>query len=132
MKRLTNFALLMFFTTCLLLGHISCKKDTNSALYTLDGKWLGAYYYTGNMNENFIGFNFKAGGDLDVLLDPNNKYLVGTTGTWTMVNDEVTLIVPVSNSKLTATFNPKVGALTGTWGNNPSASDKGTWTVTKQ
>jgi len=64
MKRLTNIALLMFFTTCLLLGHISCKKDTNSALYTLDGKWLGAYFYTGNMNENFIGFNFKAGGGI--------------------------------------------------------------------
>jgi hypothetical protein len=132
MKKVKAFSFILLSIIMISIVCFSCKKDTNTTFYTIEGKWLGAYFYTGDNTENFIGFNFKTGGNLDVFQDPNNKDLVGTTGTWTMVNNEITLIVPISNTKLTTTFNSKVGKLTGTWGNNPSSSDKGTWTVSKQ
>ena len=129
MKTLKNITFILLSILSLYIGLSSCKKDK---VYTMEGNWYGFYLNTGDNTENFIGFNFKTGGHLDVYQDSNNKDFVGTTGTWTMVNNEITMIVPISNTKLTATFNSKMGKLTGTWGNNPNSSGNGTWAVTKQ
>ena len=126
--KITSF--LLFLLLGLASSVSSCKKDK---IYTIQGKWEGVV--NNGTADYYYALNVKSGGTLDVMDNAANKSQITATGTWTVVNGVFSTIVDYgsgTNVSLTSPFNSKSATLTGTWGNTPSTTDGGTWTMTKQ
>ena len=116
-----------------ILGFSSCSKDNEStqSVTSIEGRWIGTYVNQASGNTFYYSFNIKAGGIIEEINSSNQK--IGE-GSWKLENDilSATYTWP-SGSKysILAGFYKKEGKLLGDWGYGNSATNGGTWQMTK-
>ncbi|MFM6953602.1 MAG: hypothetical protein ACKOWL_01290 [Sphingobacteriaceae bacterium] len=103
----------------------------------MEGTWVGSYQSASNNQPQFISFNIKPGGTLDVMNNLLDQNQINGSGNWTLINGTFSTTITygggVPNSIFVAQFDTKTGTFNNeTWGNFPSSTDGGTWTMTKK
>jgi len=117
-----------------LTGFISCKKDkddVSSKQTTIEGVWVGTYVNNASGNSFFYSFNIKPGGIIEEINPSGQK--IGQ-GTWELENDILSAHYQwTSGSKYSVigAFYKEQGKLLGDWGYGTSATNGGTWQMTK-
>ena len=130
--RVAKFFIMMLIATAAL---TACKKDSSSSSdKAIEGKWVGKYGFDNEAPSEFYSFNIKPGGILEEIGQTGLK--IGE-GTWKLENNiftGVTYSTLGSNSKYSviAAYDQAKGKLLGDWGFDDSATDGGTWEMTKQ
>jgi hypothetical protein len=127
--KVSNFLL---FTALTVIGLASCKKDKADPQYSIEGRWVGTYLNEASGNSFFYSFNIKPGGVIEELNSSGQK--IGQ-GTWELEHDILTAgYTWTSGSKysIIAAFYKKEGKLLGDWGYGNSATNGGTWQMTKE
>lgn len=136
---------------------MACKKDKPGPDPEPDpdpvnviGFWEGNYVDAKNGNkEGYFAFELKADSSATVYIDKKNaaepgskenaKGIVATTFKHSQTTKKVTFVYaygtsgPAIDLATSGTVNDAVTAITdGTWGDSPSITDRGTYTVTKK
>jgi len=133
---------------------IACKKDKNDPdpepepqPVNVIAYWEGKYVDTKNGNkEGYFGVLLRADStariyveDPGVTVTDTSKVTSRTETTFTHQSDAKKLTFtyhteayPAINLATSGTVNDAANGIAGTWGNSPSASDRGTYTVTKK
>ena len=117
----------------LVAGISACSKDKDDTKSpaTIEGRWVGDYINDASGNSFYYSFNIKAGGIIEELNSSNQK--IGQ-GTWKLENDILTATYTStggSKYSIIAAFYKKEGKLLGDWGYGNSATNGGTWEMTK-
>ena len=117
-----------------IIGFASCSKDkADTAQNTsIEGRWVGTYVNNASGNTFYYSFNIKPGGVIEELNQSGQKL---GAGTWELQNDILSAeYIWTSGSKYSvlAAFNKSQGKLLGDWGYGNSATNGGTWQMTKQ
>jgi hypothetical protein len=119
---------------------IACKKDHNSSVppsssgNSIVGKWVGSYVNDASGNSFYYSFNIKANGVIEEVTSSGEK--IGE-GTYTYENNILTahynwLPPHTSSYSIIASYYSNSGKLLGNWGYGDSATDGGTWEMTKK
>ncbi len=116
-----------------LTGLTSCSKDNDEVKKqaTIEGVWVGTYINDASGNSFYYSFNIKPGGIIEELNSSGQK--IGQ-GTWEIDNNILTANYewPGGNEfSVIAAFNKGEGKLLGDWGYGNSATNGGTWQMTK-
>lgn len=116
-----------------LTGLASCSKDKNDTKKqtSIEGVWTGTYVNDASGNSFFYSFNIKAGGTIEELNSSGQK--IGQ-GTWEIENDILTATYQWPSGgkySVIAAFYKDQGKLLGDWGYGISATNGGTWQMTK-
>lgn len=112
----------------------ACSKDNDDkkpATVNIEGRWIGTYKNDASGNTFYYSFNIKQGGVIEEVNSSNQK--IGE-GTWKLEHDILTAsyIWPGgSKYSIIAAFNKNQGKLLGDWGYGNSATNGGTWEMTK-
>jgi len=110
----------------------SCKKDHDEKTpATIEGIWKGTYINDASGSSFFYSFNIMAGG---VIQELNASGQVLGTGTWELENDILSAHYswPAgSGFSVLAAFYKDDAKLLGDWGYGNSATNGGTWEMSK-
>lgn len=115
-------------------GFISCKKDKAAPPQaTIEGRWAGTYINDASGNSFYYSFNIKPRGVIEELNAAGQK--IGQ-GTWKLENNILTAHYiwtgGGSGFSIIAAFNKANGKLLGDWGYGNSATNGGTWQMSRQ
>ncbi len=110
----------------------SCSKDKNDQPpATIEGRWVGTYVNEASGNSFYYSFNIKPGGIIEEVNSAGQK--IGE-GNWEIANDILTAEYSWSNGddfSVIAAFYKNERKLLGDWGYGNSATNGGTWQMTK-
>jgi len=124
---------IILIAAVILTGIVSCSKDKNDAgkQTTIEGVWIGSYVNDASGNSFYYSFNIKAGGVIEELNSSGQK--IGQ-GTWEIENDILSAHYQWpggSKYSVLGAFYKDQGKLLGDWGYGNSATNGGTWQMTK-
>jgi hypothetical protein len=124
---------LVLMVVVVLTGFASCSKDKNETKKqsSIEGVWTGTYVNDASGDSFFYSFNIKAGGTIEELNSSGQK--IGQ-GTWEIENDILTATYQWpggSKYSVIAAFYKDQAKLLGDWGYGNSATNGGTWQMTK-
>ncbi|MGN6491069.1 MAG: hypothetical protein ACTHLE_03660 [Agriterribacter sp.] len=117
------------------ISFVACKKDNAKPAVSIEGKWVGKFGTGGNPPSSFFSFNIKPGG---VIQELNQDGEVTGEGEWELDSNNVlfatyeTLSDNVKVYTVIGAFNAGQAKILGNWGYNDSATDGGTWEMSKQ
>ena len=128
--KISALAFIALFT---ITGLVSCKKDHDSPKVSsgIQGHWEGTYKSSASGNTFFYAFNIKAGG---VIEEVNSSGEVLGTGTWQIDNNILSAHYAWPSGtdfSVLAAYYPQNNKLLGDWGYDNSATDGGTWEMSK-
>lgn len=129
-----KIAKIMMLASLAIFTFISCKKDDEPKSFALEGKWVGTYVNQASGNSFFFSLNIKPGGIIEELNQAGQKT---GEGTWEIEHDILTahykMVAPNSQGySIIAAFYKNNGKLLGDWGYDESATDGGTFQLSKQ
>ena len=129
--RIASVALILFFTAT------ACSKKSNNSTpspSSVAGVWVGKYGFGNETPTIFYSFNIKASGIIEELSSTGE---VKATGTWEIDNNILTAkytnVAPsTSKYSVIGAFNSSTGKILGNWGYSSSATNGGTWEMTRK
>ena len=110
----------------------SCSKNKSDLPpATIEGRWVGTYVNEASGNSFYYSFNIKPGGIIEEINSAGQK--IGE-GNWEIANDILTAEYSWTNGgdfSVIAAFYKNERKLLGDWGYGNSATNGGTWQMTK-
>ena len=124
---------IILISALVLAGFTACKKDSDSSnkQTSIEGLWKGSYINDASGNSFFYSFNIKTGGVIEEVNSSGQKIGVGT---WELENNILSAHYKWpggSEYSVLGAFNKEQGKLLGNWGYGNSATNGGTWEMTK-
>ncbi|WP_336514679.1 hypothetical protein [Pollutibacter soli] len=116
-----------------LAGFSSCKKDDIEAKVGINGVWTGNYTVDPSTEKGFFSLNFKSNGVLEEL---SSAGAVKGTGTWEMDSNNIItgsykMTASGNRYSIVGAFYPQQKKVLGNWGYDDSATDGGTYELSK-
>jgi hypothetical protein len=126
MKHLKGIAMTLLLTATL----VACKKDSEPALFTMTGKWVGKIGQGSSEPTGYYALNIKSNGTIE-RISSNGE--VSATGTWTLEGEVFTAIYTYPGSGGTVNVDGTVdkgkNKLVGFWEN--TGDEEGTFYATR-
>lgn len=115
-----------------LAGFSSCKKDDVKKPGGIQGVWKGNYKIDPSSDKKFFSLRFGAGGVLEELSSSGS---VTGTGEWQMDSNNIItgnyVTVNGYEYSIMGAYYPQDGKILGNWGYDDSATDGGTYELSK-
>jgi hypothetical protein len=125
MKHLKSVSLAIL----LMAAFVACKKDSEPAVFTMTGKWIGALGLNNDVPSGYYALNIKSNGTVE-RIDSDGD--VNATGTWTLEGEEFTALYTYPGGTIVnveGTVDKSQKKLTGNWEN--SGDEVGTFYATR-